>query len=117
MSKWMGRAERLIASCLAVLMIVPALNAVTTDLPSAPQPQQLAQSQTQLPSPDAAGQSAQQSQQPASATQSGQQNQTQPVGTAVAPVVKPEGVPASRPAGAAIAPAKQRRVRTFAIRV
>jgi hypothetical protein len=39
-----------------------------------------------------------------------------PVGTAVAPYEKPEGAPASRPAGAAIAPAKQRRVKSFAIR-
>jgi hypothetical protein len=38
-----------------------------------------------------------------------------PVGTAVAPYEK-SGVPASRPAGAAIAPAKQRRIRSFAIR-
>jgi hypothetical protein len=45
-----------------------------------------------------------------------QQNGTAPGGTAAAPEIKPEGVPASRPSGAAIAPAKQRRVRIFAIR-
>lgn len=39
-----------------------------------------------------------------------------PGGTAVAPYEKP-GVAASRPAGAAIAPAKQRRVRSFTIRI
>jgi hypothetical protein len=39
-----------------------------------------------------------------------------PVGTAAAPYEKPEGAPASRPAGAAIAPAKQRRVKSFAIK-
>jgi len=38
------------------------------------------------------------------------------VGTAAAPYEKPEGAPASRPAGAAIAPAKQRRIKSFAIR-
>ena len=48
-----------------------------------------------------------------------QQKQTpqQPVGTAAAPYEKPTGVPGSRPAGAAIAPAKQRRVRAIVIRV
>src|SRR5271170_6782274 len=41
-----------------------------------------------------------------------QQNATQePLGTAAAPSVKTTGVAASRPAGAAIAPAKQRRAR------
>ena len=39
-----------------------------------------------------------------------------PVGTAAAPYENPDGTPASRPAGAAIAPAKQRRVRSFAVR-
>ncbi|HEX8924142.1 MAG TPA: hypothetical protein VF786_00040 [Terriglobales bacterium] len=40
-----------------------------------------------------------------------------PVGTAAAPVTKPTGIAASRPAGAAIAPSKQRRVRRILIRV
>jgi hypothetical protein len=39
------------------------------------------------------------------------------IGTAAAPVESPVGVAASKPAGAAIAPAKQRRTRTFAIRI
>jgi len=46
-----------------------------------------------------------------------QQQNSHPVGTAAAPEVKPTGVAASRPAGAVIAPAKQRRVRTIVIRV
>lgn len=41
----------------------------------------------------------------------------QPVGTAAAPAEKPEGIPGSRPSGAAIAPAKQRRVRAFVISI
>ena len=45
-----------------------------------------------------------------------QQNGNKPVGTAAAPYEKPVGVAAARPAGAAIAPAKQRRVRSFLIR-
>ena len=69
----------------------------TDELPSAPVPQSSPQSQQQ----------AQSSQQP-NAPQ-------QPVGTAAAPYEKPTGVPGSRPAGAAIAPAKQRRVRAIVI--
>jgi hypothetical protein len=47
-----------------------------------------------------------------------QQNGTaQPVGTAAAPAVKGTGVSGSRVSGAAIAPAKQRRVRTFLISI
>jgi hypothetical protein len=45
------------------------------------------------------------------------QNSTSvPGGTAAAPYEKQEGITASEPAGAAIAPGKQRRIRTFAIR-
>ncbi len=40
-----------------------------------------------------------------------------PVGTAAAPYERPTGIAASKPAGAAIAPAKQRRVRTILISV
>ena len=40
-----------------------------------------------------------------------------PLGTAAAPSVKTTGVAASRPAGAAIAPAKQKRVRSILIKV
>ena len=40
-----------------------------------------------------------------------------PTGTAAAPYEKQEGVSASNPAGSAIAPGKQRRIRSFAIRV
>lgn len=42
-------------------------------------------------------------------------NSHRPVGTAAAPYEPTTGIAASRPAGAAIAPAKQRRVRTFLI--
>ena len=46
------------------------------------------------------------------------QNNTQdPLGTAAAPSVKTTGVAASRPAGAAIAPAKQKRARSILIKV
>ncbi len=41
---------------------------------------------------------------------------SKPVGTAAAPYMKPTGTAASRPAGAAIAPGKQRRVHSFVIK-
>ena len=51
-------------------------------------------------------------------TASGQEGGSQPpLGTAVAPYEKGIGIAASRPAGAVIAPAKQRRTRSFAIKL
>lgn len=51
-------------------------------------------------------------------SQSPQQGQqTRPVGTAAAPSESTTGVAASRPAGAVIAPAKQRRVRAIVLKV
>jgi len=44
-------------------------------------------------------------------------NTTEPVGTAAAPYESPVGAAVSRPAGAAIAPAKQKRRRSFLIRM
>ncbi len=47
-----------------------------------------------------------------------QQNSTSPpVGTAAAPYEEPQGIAAARPAGAVVAPAKQRRARSFLIKV
>ena len=53
---------------------------------------------------------------PRAAQQQGGGSQA-PLGTAVAPYEKGIGVAASRPAGAVIAPAKQRRTRSFAIKL
>ncbi len=54
--------------------------------------------------------------QPVIVAQSNAQEPVQePVGTAVAPPITAAGVAAARPAGAVVAPAKQRRVRTFLI--
>jgi hypothetical protein len=73
----------------------PSPSQETSDaLPSAPDPQLAAQTQ----------------QQPATPPQV-------PLGTAAAPAEKPTGVAASRPSGAAIAPAKQRRVRAIFISI
>lgn len=46
-----------------------------------------------------------------------QQDAQKPVGTAAGPSTRPTGVAGSRPSGAAIAPAKQRRVKAIVIRV
>ena len=58
--------------------------------------------------------------QPANAPNGSQEQQNggppAPVGTAVAPYEKGIGIAASRPAGAVIAPAKQRRTRSFVIK-
>src|ERR1035441_7918980 len=80
-----------------------------------------------VPKPvQAAGQSGQSGSSQSGSSQSGAsqssseppQNSTpNPVGTAAAPVMKTGGVAASRPAGAVIAPGKQRRARSILIRV
>lgn len=104
--------ERQIACGVALLLVVPVGWAAADPLPSAPVPH--------VQTADADGQSGtpqNQNQQQAPAAQQNQQNPNAPVGTAAAPVVTPEGAPASRPAGAAIAPIKQRRTRVFAIRM
>lgn len=46
-----------------------------------------------------------------------QNGNSKPLGTAAAPYEKSTGTPASRPAGAVIAPAKQKRARSFLIKV
>lgn len=68
----------------------------------------------------AADQSAGGNRQPDLQTTTPEQQQggtSEPLGTAVAPYEKGIGVAASRPAGAVLAPAKQRRTRSFLIRV
>lgn len=80
-------------------------------LPDSPVPQQTPQTDSQA----GAQTGTQTSQQPVPEQP---QNGTQkPVGTAAAPYEKTMGVAASRPAGAVIAPAKQRRVRTIWISI
>jgi hypothetical protein len=106
------QTARMIACSLAFLLAVPLSFAATDTLPNAPQPAARSQqATTQNPSNST----------PPSHTTSADNGQSssssqQPVGTAVAPLIKPVGVAASRPAGAAIAPAKQRRIRVLAIR-
>jgi hypothetical protein len=108
-----------IAMVMIVLMTVPAAEA---DGAFPQQPiggQQTQNASTPQPQPQYSGNQALAGQ-PVAAQPSAEQmqnNSQSPVGTAVAPYEKPIGVAASRPAGAVIAPAKQRRARSFAIRV
>ena len=108
-----------LAVVLALLLITPAwaqesprtassaTSTVAEDaLPDSPQPA----GQNQQPAVPPASHSQQQA--PA---QEPNQKSPNPVGTAAAPYERTMGVAASRPAGAAIAPAKQRRVRTILI--
>jgi hypothetical protein len=74
------------------------------DMPEAPDP---AAQQNQPPGPAFAMRS----------QDSSSQDAQQPVGTAAAPYTRPTGVAGSRPSGAAIAPAKQKRRKAMLIRV
>jgi hypothetical protein len=126
-----------IASCLVIVLAVPLGEAVTA-LPLQALPSQQLEASASAPAPaqaQGAGQSgttpaaatpnspagSQTTNPPASAPQAAPQQQqngaTAPVGTAAAPYEKGVGVAASRPAGAVIAPAKQRRTRSILIKV
>lgn len=125
MSKCFSWLEQAVACFLVVLLLAPVAQAADLPLPSAPVPQLKLSANAPPPDPAgsqaAAAQSGVQAQQapaPPQAAPAGQQApQSAPVGTAVAPIVRPEGTAASRPAGAAIAPAKQHRTHTIAIRL
>jgi hypothetical protein len=121
-----------VACCLVVILITPmaepAVQAqavsngqqVENTTPVAAKPQQ---PDSQVASPDtgtaqapAADQSGQSSTSQSTPEQE-KKDPTKPLGTAAAPYEKTTGVAASRPAGAVIAPAKQKRARSFLIRV
>ncbi len=89
-------------------------------------PEQAANDGPSSPLPDspnpalssAAPQSSSASQQASSSQSAPQQNgPAQPMGTAAAPYEPGTGIAASRPSGAAIAPARQKRTRSFVIKV
>ena len=121
-----------IACCLAVSLLVPFVSASASPLQdqggatlataqAAAQNPSSAQSQTDS-FPDSPGSMRLQvaeNTSPFGGQQSlaGQQQDQEPVGTAAAAGVETTGVAASKPAGAAIAPAKQRRTRSFLIKV
>ncbi len=117
-------AKRTIACALAVLLSAPLANAGVVPSKPASEPSQPPATSPDLP--DSPGFALQQqtprenNPQPAPPNQQENaqpQNTPPPVGTAAAPAIQPEGIPASRPSGVAIAPAKQRRVRIWTIRI
>jgi hypothetical protein len=120
-SRW-GRGP--VAASLALFLAAPFADAAAT-MPqqalSGQQPQSVSSTESLPQNPTnqtAADQS--QSGQLANSQSTPDQPQngaTKPVGTAAAPLDKGTGVAATRPAGAVIAPAKQRRARSILIRV
>jgi len=129
--------RRSIAGCLALFLAVPFGEAATASVRPIPSGRQAAAASSTPPqsgnpdrtaaadsgrsaappnNPGAASQTAAPPQS-SSALQSPIPQQQNPVGTAAAPYVKALGIPASRPAGAAIAPAKQKRAHSFLIKV
>ena len=137
-----NRQQRKIAGCLVILLAVPFAGAASTH----PQPvyagQQsgtapATQSQnsgsatpntgatpsqsTAISSGSTSSSSSDVNQEQSSATLPSapkqQNSNSNPVGTAAAPYEKTTGIAASRPAGAVVAPAKQKRSRSFLIRV
>jgi hypothetical protein len=133
-SSWITRQ---ISRLLVALLIIPLGGTAFAQQapPSLPEP--LAADQAAVPAPDAevastsllpvdfSGETTPDAPQPQNAPAPQQQQSNppqqsaprQPLGTAAAPYEQPSGITASRPAGAAIAPAKQRRTRTLVIRV
>jgi hypothetical protein len=130
----------LYTACCSIALSLPASSGAQSAVPADPsQPQTIAASDLQ-DSPGAEWSKAQDSSEqqssssPSTAKASGQtettqstgaqnqdQNQEQkpqrPVGTAAAEAPKTKGVTAAQPSGIAIAPAKQRRVRTIVLKV
>ncbi len=87
-------------------------------LPDAPEVAAPEVAQSSTPGTNGQNGNPQPSQDQQQPSQDQQQNgTTQPVGTAAAPAVNGTGISGSRVSGAAIAPAKQRRVHTFLISV
>jgi hypothetical protein len=125
MTRW-DEFLRHVARCLVVLMIGTCLNAGAARAQEAA-PASAAQTNGPVEKSSAdGGQSlpdAPEKQNSQSAPTAGaaepQQNSddVRPLGTAAAPYTRPTGVTGSRPAGAVIAPAKQRRLRTILISV
>lgn len=116
--------RRCIVNALVVLLIAPLANAAPRQQAPASQPSQQtpAPAQTTPTQPQTAPAQPQTApaQQPTPPRQTQQSqplpNSPTPVGTAAAPYENPVGAAVSRPAGAAIAPAKQKRRRSFLIR-
>jgi hypothetical protein len=120
--------RKLIAGCLAMALAAPMSTmavyaqqaaAPGEQVPDAPAPAQRdALAQNSAPAPAPAPLNTQNATGTNGQGTDGQQNGAAPaVGTAAAPAETNAGVAASRPAGAVIAPGKQRRVRAILIKV
>lgn len=115
-----------VAYCIAVSLLMPFVSASASPLQDQGAPA-VAQNSTSAPSqpnrlpdsPDSMRPQVAEDASPFGGQQSltVQQQDQEPVGTAAAAGVETTGVAASKPAGAAIAPAKQRRTRSFLIKV
>lgn len=111
-------AARLCGSLLVFgLILEPTLTSAQAEAAAAntPETQQTAAGQPgqNLPNSPGADQNPGQN----SGTSAAQTGSAQPTGTAAAPAVQVSGNPVSRPAGAAIAPPKQHRVRSLLIKM
>src|SRR5579875_2246288 len=106
---------------LLVAVYLPTCTAETIGLPEAPVPAQsapaLPQQQTAQNSDQTAGQNQTDTAQQTGSGGGQQSVQSSAHGVAAAPYIRPESVMGSQPAGAAIAPAKQKRRRMFALRI
>jgi hypothetical protein len=112
MKRSISALRQKMACCLAMLLIAfISVSPVSAQQTAAGSPAQdsSAQPAPASPNPEQASSAPAQTEQ--------QNSNSQPVGTAAAPYGNTTGVAASRPAGAVIAPAKQRRVRTILIRI
>lgn len=119
--------RRRIASCvvpvLVLLLVVPFGEFTSAQAVSATQAGNGPSAQNQPQDPGSANNATAANSIPDSPTpavaaqQAAPQQQNEPLGTAAAPYEKPLGAAVSRPVGAAIAPGKQRRRRSFLIKV
>jgi hypothetical protein len=126
----LGRSlERHLSLCLITMLVLPVGAIASTPRETAPQTSSAGQQSGQntknpaedkdvgapaSASPDSSPSVAQTV--PLSQTSQSPGQTSTPLGTAAAPDTRLDGVPASSPSGAAIAPARQRRVRRFSIR-
>jgi hypothetical protein len=108
-----GLSAKLIAAGLVIFLAAPL-----AETAAAQQQEALSGQQPQAPATGSqSGSQDAQAATPQTAPDQTQNGGAKPVGTAAAPLEKSTGVSASRPAGAVIAPAKQRRTRTILIRI
>jgi hypothetical protein len=113
-----------VAFCLVLLSVVPASEAFAEPLATSHDamyhsdatPLSTAENDIYPESPGATQLQAAPQQAPGTPQQQQQTPKTVPTGTAAAPDEQPAGVAASKPSGSAIAPAKQKRIRTYAVR-